>query len=100
MGDRSELTRRASLLTTGLVGTEVALLGAGASSVGAEAGAVGSPEVSASRGLGGSTVGKSCYSTYLSFLALSVGGGDRGYGGSRFESRSGGYGGSRDYYSR
>ncbi|XP_062040910.1 cold-inducible RNA-binding protein [Lepus europaeus] len=29
----------------------------------------------------------------------SRGGGDRGYGGSRFESRSGGYGGSRDYYS-
>lgn len=28
----------------------------------------------------------------------SRGGGDRGYGGSRFESRSGGYGGSRDYY--
>uniref|UniRef100_A0A8C9PFX8 Cold-inducible RNA-binding protein n=1 Tax=Spermophilus dauricus TaxID=99837 RepID=A0A8C9PFX8_SPEDA len=28
-----------------------------------------------------------------------VGGGDRGYGGGRFESRSGGYGGSRDYYS-
>uniref|UniRef100_A0A8B9XTD7 Uncharacterized protein n=1 Tax=Bos mutus grunniens TaxID=30521 RepID=A0A8B9XTD7_BOSMU len=31
---------------------------------------------------------------------FSRGGGDRGYGGSRFESRSGGYGGSRDYYSR
>ncbi|XP_012659951.1 cold-inducible RNA-binding protein isoform X2 [Otolemur garnettii] len=30
---------------------------------------------------------------------FSRGGGDRGYGGSRFESRSGGYGGSRDYYS-
>uniref|UniRef100_G3UCF3 Cold-inducible RNA-binding protein n=1 Tax=Loxodonta africana TaxID=9785 RepID=G3UCF3_LOXAF len=29
---------------------------------------------------------------------FSRGGGDRGYGGSRFESRSGGYGGSRDYY--
>uniref|UniRef100_A0A2K6SLW6 Cold-inducible RNA-binding protein n=1 Tax=Saimiri boliviensis boliviensis TaxID=39432 RepID=A0A2K6SLW6_SAIBB len=28
-----------------------------------------------------------------------AGGGDRGYGGNRFESRSGGYGGSRDYYS-
>uniref|UniRef100_A0A7M4FCT5 Cold inducible RNA binding protein n=1 Tax=Crocodylus porosus TaxID=8502 RepID=A0A7M4FCT5_CROPO len=27
------------------------------------------------------------------------GGGDRGYGGSRFDSRSGGYSGSRDYYS-
>jgi len=26
------------------------------------------------------------------------GGGDRGYGGSRFDSRSGGYNGSRDYY--
>lgn len=47
MGDRSELTRLASHLTTDPVGTEVALLGAGASSVGAEAGAVGSPEVSA-----------------------------------------------------
>uniref|UniRef100_A0A2K5TMQ4 Cold-inducible RNA-binding protein n=1 Tax=Macaca fascicularis TaxID=9541 RepID=A0A2K5TMQ4_MACFA len=31
---------------------------------------------------------------------FSRGGGDRGYGGNRFESRSGGYGGSRDYYSR
>uniref|UniRef100_A0A9L0RRA2 Cold-inducible RNA-binding protein n=1 Tax=Equus caballus TaxID=9796 RepID=A0A9L0RRA2_HORSE len=31
---------------------------------------------------------------------FSRGGGDRGYGGSRFESRSGGYGGSRDYYGR
>nr|XP_058895607.1 cold-inducible RNA-binding protein-like [Kogia breviceps] len=30
---------------------------------------------------------------------FSRGGGDRGYGGRRFESRSGGYGGSRDYYS-
>uniref|UniRef100_A0A2K5NPN9 Cold-inducible RNA-binding protein n=1 Tax=Cercocebus atys TaxID=9531 RepID=A0A2K5NPN9_CERAT len=30
---------------------------------------------------------------------LYAGGGDRGYGGNRFESRSGGYGGSRDYYS-
>nr|XP_027808581.1 cold-inducible RNA-binding protein isoform X1 [Marmota flaviventris] len=30
---------------------------------------------------------------------FSRGGGDRGYGGGRFESRSGGYGGSRDYYS-
>ncbi|XP_011852787.1 PREDICTED: cold-inducible RNA-binding protein isoform X1 [Mandrillus leucophaeus] len=29
---------------------------------------------------------------------FSRGGGDRGYGGNRFESRSGGYGGSRDYY--
>ncbi|XP_058393849.1 cold-inducible RNA-binding protein isoform X1 [Diceros bicornis minor] len=29
---------------------------------------------------------------------FSRGGGDRGYGGGRFESRSGGYGGSRDYY--
>ncbi|CAO2641481.1 Cold-inducible RNA-binding protein [Lemmus lemmus] len=29
-----------------------------------------------------------------------VGGGDRGYGGGRFDSRSGGYGGSRDYYAR
>lgn len=38
--------------------------------------------------------------THLFFLSLFVGGGDRGYGGSRFESRSGGYGGSRDYYSR
>lgn len=26
------------------------------------------------------------------------GGGERGYGGSRFDSRSGGYNGSRDYY--
>lgn len=49
-GDRFELTRLASLLITDLVGTEVALLGAGASSVGAEAGAVGSPEVSATLG--------------------------------------------------
>nr|XP_031529778.1 cold-inducible RNA-binding protein isoform X1 [Vicugna pacos] len=31
---------------------------------------------------------------------FSRGGGDRGYGGGRFEARSGGYGGSRDYYSR
>ncbi|MEJ1269736.1 cold inducible RNA binding protein [Cricetulus griseus] len=31
---------------------------------------------------------------------FSRGGGDRGYGGGRFESRSGGYGGSRDYYAR
>ncbi|XP_074207433.1 cold-inducible RNA-binding protein isoform X1 [Camelus bactrianus] len=30
---------------------------------------------------------------------FSRGGGDRGYGGGRFEARSGGYGGSRDYYS-
>ncbi|XP_004630125.1 cold-inducible RNA-binding protein-like [Octodon degus] len=30
---------------------------------------------------------------------FSRGGGDRGYGGGRFESRSGGYGGSRDRYS-
>ncbi|XP_005406038.1 PREDICTED: cold-inducible RNA-binding protein isoform X1 [Chinchilla lanigera] len=30
---------------------------------------------------------------------FSRGGGDRGYGGGRFDSRSGGYGGSRDYYS-
>lgn len=44
MGDRSELTRLASLLTTDLAGTEVALLEAGASSEGAEAGAVDSPE--------------------------------------------------------
>ncbi|NXC89889.1 CIRBP protein, partial [Oenanthe oenanthe] len=29
---------------------------------------------------------------------FSRGGGDRGYGGSRFDSRSGGYNGSRDYY--
>ncbi|XP_063214144.1 cold-inducible RNA-binding protein isoform X2 [Chroicocephalus ridibundus] len=33
------------------------------------------------------------------FSRVSVaGGGDRGYGGSRFDSRSGGYNGSRDYY--
>ncbi|KFZ51451.1 Cold-inducible RNA-binding protein, partial [Podiceps cristatus] len=31
------------------------------------------------------------------FISLK-GGGDRGYGGSRFDSRSGGYNGSRDYY--
>ncbi|XP_013360752.1 PREDICTED: cold-inducible RNA-binding protein isoform X2 [Chinchilla lanigera] len=43
-GDRSVLTRPASLLTTDPEGTEVALLEAGASSEGAEAGAVGSPE--------------------------------------------------------
>lgn len=49
-GDRSELTRPASRLTTDPVGTEVALPGAGASSVGAEAGAVGSPGVSATLG--------------------------------------------------
>lgn len=36
----------------------------------------------------------------LTFWALVGGGGDRGYGGgSRFESRSGGSSGSRDYYS-
>lgn len=51
MGDRSELTRLASHLTTDPVGTEVALPGAGASSEGAEAGAVGSLEVSAVLGL-------------------------------------------------
>lgn len=46
-GGRSEWTRPASPPTTDPAGTEVALLGAGASSEGAEAGAVGSPEVSA-----------------------------------------------------
>lgn len=44
------MTRLASHLITDLVGTEAALLGAGASSVGAEAAAVGSPEVSATLG--------------------------------------------------
>lgn len=53
MGDRSELTRLASRLTTDPVGTEVALLGAGASSVGAEAGAVGSPEEEGTEAMGG-----------------------------------------------
>lgn len=46
-GGRSELTRLASLLTTGPEDTGVALLEAGAFSVGDEAGAEGSPEVSA-----------------------------------------------------
>lgn len=49
-GDRSESTKPASHLTTDPVGTEVALPGAGASSVGAEAGAVGFPGVSATLG--------------------------------------------------
>lgn len=44
MGGRSELTRLASLLTTGPEDTGVALLEAGAFSVGDEAGAEGSPE--------------------------------------------------------
>lgn len=44
MGGRSGLTRPGSHLITDPVGTEVAPRGAGASSVGAEAGAVGSPE--------------------------------------------------------
>lgn len=47
MGDRSELTRLASLLTTGPEDTGVAPLEAGASSVGAAVGAVDSPEVTA-----------------------------------------------------
>ncbi|NXU53272.1 CIRBP protein, partial [Turnix velox] len=34
----------------------------------------------------------------LNPLLSAAGGGDRGYGGSRFDSRSGGYNGSRDYY--
>lgn len=102
MGDRSELTRLASHPTTDPVGTEVALLGAEeVSSVGVEAGDVGSPEVSATLApealedmMGALLQGAG---THLLSLSLSVGGGDRGYGGSRFESRSGGYGGSRDY---
>lgn len=53
MGDRSELTRLASHLIIDPVGTEVALLGAGASSVGAEAGAVGSPEEEGTEAMGG-----------------------------------------------
>lgn len=44
MGGRSELTRLASLLITGPEDTGVALLEAGASSVGVAAGAEGSPE--------------------------------------------------------
>lgn len=43
-GGKSELTRLESLLTTGPEDTGVALLEAGASSVGDEAGAEGSPE--------------------------------------------------------
>lgn len=50
---RSELTRLASLLTTDPEDTGVALLEAGASSVGDEAGAEGSPEVSAALAAGG-----------------------------------------------
>lgn len=46
-GGRSELTRLASLLTTGPEDTGVALLEAGVLSVGDEAGAEDSPEVSA-----------------------------------------------------
>lgn len=54
MGDRFELTRLASHLTTEPVGTEVALLGAEeASSVGAEAGVVGSPEEEGTEAMGG-----------------------------------------------
>lgn len=53
MGDRSELTRLASHLTTDPVGTEVALPGAGASSEGAEAGAVGSLEEGGTEATGG-----------------------------------------------
>lgn len=45
-GGRSELTRLANLLTTGPEDTGVALLEVGASSVGDEAEAEGSPEVS------------------------------------------------------
>ncbi|CAO2641482.1 Cold-inducible RNA-binding protein [Lemmus lemmus] len=43
--------------------------------------------------------GKDCCRDSLTVLSP-VGGGDRGYGGGRFDSRSGGYGGSRDYYAR
>lgn len=96
MGGRSGLTRPGSHLITDPVGTEVAPRGAGASSVGAEAGAVGSPEVSATCR---EEVGALLQELTLT-SCLCIGGGDRGYGGSRFESRSGGYGGSRDYYSR
>lgn len=97
MGGRSGWTRQASHLITDPVDTVVALLEAGASSVGAGAGAVVSPEVSATCGdeVGGIAAGAHTFPS-----VPSVGGGDRGYGGSRFESRSGGYGGSRDYYSR
>lgn len=52
-GDRFELTRLASHLITDPVGTEVALLGAGASSVGAEAGAVVSPEEEGTEAMAG-----------------------------------------------
>lgn len=101
MGDRFELTRLANHPTTDPVGTEVALLGAEeASSVGAEAGDVGSLEVSATlvaEALDMMVALLQGAGTHLSSLFTSVGGGDRGYGGSRFESRSGGYGGSRDY---
>lgn len=47
MGVRSELTRLGNPLRTDPVATEGDLQGAGASSAGAEAGAVASPEVSA-----------------------------------------------------
>ena len=50
MGGRSGWTRQASHLITDPVDTEVVLLEAGASSVGAGAGAVVSPEVSATCG--------------------------------------------------
>ncbi|XP_039103974.1 cold-inducible RNA-binding protein isoform X2 [Hyaena hyaena] len=52
-GGRSEWTRPASPPTTDPAGTEVALLGAGASSEGAEAGAVGSPEEEGTEGTEG-----------------------------------------------
>lgn len=52
-GDRFELTRLASQLITDPVGTEVALLGAGASSLGAEAGAMVSPEEEGTEAMGG-----------------------------------------------
>ena len=73
MGGRSRSTRLASRLITNPTGTEVALPGARASSTRGEG-----------RGRG---------------RGFSRGRGDRGYRGSQFESRSGGYGGSRDYYS-
>ena len=94
MGGRSGWTRQASHLITDPVDTEVALLEAGAFSAGAGAGAVVSPEVSATCGdeVGGIAAGADTFPS-----VPSVGGGDRGYGGSRFAARSGGYGRSRDY---
>lgn len=100
MGGRSELTRLASLLITGPEDTGVALLEAGASSVGVAAGAEGSPEVSAGMPWAAGRGNAAGLGTPGLVSMSSTGGGDRGYGGGRFESRSGGYGGSRDYYAR